>query len=189
MKYEISAINSMFPSVAAGVLAKAREAKKPLNTAIGRAIVGNGFFTLQKYAAHEANISDVAAYIAIGRYICNEEAQADLTEMALDIERKLMHFSATSGSLKTCGISAWKKYLSNELPCETYIAPKKQINTVEMVFSEPVKKLSSSRTECNYRDMTPEEKMKQAAQLRVKMAKMLDTIERLEASAEDETEA
>lgn len=138
-------IQKNFPAATEKNIQRIMEAKNPLSTKQGRTCVNNGYYALNAYAAGEWTLDKVVPYVMLARYITSAEFPYENMEaLEKDINRKLISYSSTSGTLKTCTYSAWKHFLNNTLPEEVYKEASKKCTFEEIDFSATEKRKAIS---------------------------------------------
>lgn len=146
MNNMLSTIKASFPAANEKALEKVMSAKNPLSTSIGRTCVDNGFYDLQAYVAGEGNFEAIIPYVILGRYISKKPFEyANAAELELEVNRRLINFSAISGTVKTCTYSAWKKFIKDELPEEVFKKASKEVVKKEIDFTVSSQKKISMR--------------------------------------------
>ena len=146
MNNMLSVIKKNFPAANEKALEKVMNAKNPLSTSIGRTCIDNGFYDLQAYIAGEGKFEAIIPYIILGRYISKASFNyANTSELELEVNRRLVNFSTTSGTIKSCTYSAWKKFIKNELPEEAFKKASKEVVKKEIDFTISSQKKISMR--------------------------------------------
>lgn len=174
-------VSQYFPNVAEKVISSVQSAKNPISTKLGQAIAGNGFAALQKFVSTGEGFEEVAAYVQFGRTISKAPTFNNPIDLVIDLQRKMVTYSATTGTIKTASFSTWKKYLRNILPEEVYSAPKAEYKTFgNMVFNEVEKKKSSKVRYIDTVDVVAMNQLDDAAR-RIEAKKAIAAMEKLAA--------
>lgn len=178
-------ITALFPNVSANAIVRAQQAKNPLSTKLGQAILGNSFALLQMFAAdNEQALDPLCACVNMIHILCGHDILPN-NYIAFYTWKYCVNSHIGKGDYATISLGAWKKVLKEGMPSLTYNAPKKQYTVVgleSIVFDAPALRQGDVLS-VKYRSMTPAEKVEQAKRLREKLEKDLKRIEALEAAA------
>lgn len=169
-------------NVPVSIVESAKNAKNPLSTALGRVLINNAYHYGVESITSGHDSDDAAMLVACVnalREICGVTGYSLDTSLYIDFCKTCVKHGEKNG-YGMVGFGAFKKWVRCE---HTTTVTVKQKELMPMEFKEKEKKSRAKKLdECTIREMTPEEKAAQAAQLEKKVAAMMEMIARLQAA-------